>query len=163
VRFEPEGIHREAVAACCKSHRARIELVLEDVEIEHIGSTAVPGALTKGDLDLLVSVPEPRFSSAIDSLKDLYVVDQPENWSSTFASFRHEPEGDIPVGVQVVIAGSGDESLFLEWRDRLRSDAGLLERFNAFKRDQEGTDPDSYVEAKALFIESVLGRTPNAD
>ncbi len=163
MRFKPEEVNREAVAACFAEHRAAIEALIGGAQVEHVGSTAVPGALTKGDLDLLVRVPEERFSDAIDSLRSLYSVDQPENWSSTFASFRQEPGGDVPVGIQAVIAGSGDDSLFLEWRERLRSEPDLLERFNDFKRSQVGADPDRYVAAKARFIEGVLGRTPNTD
>jgi GrpB-like predicted nucleotidyltransferase (UPF0157 family) len=162
MRFELEQANREAVAASFQEHRNRIESLLPGVAVEHVGATAVPDALTKGDLDLLVAVSEARFPAAIDSLKDLYVVDQPENWTSTFASFKQVPEGEVPVGIQVVIVGSGDQSLFLKWRGKLRSDPELLDRFNAFKRDQEGSDPGSYIEAKARFIESVLG-SPKGD
>lgn len=163
MRFEPEESNRAAVASCYAKHRAAIEALVPGAEIEHVGSTAVPGALTKGDLDLLVRVPEQHFAAAIESLKAELVVDQAENWSSTFASFRPPSEGEIPVGIQVVIAGSGDDALFLEWRERLRSEPELLERFNRFKLGQAGAEPDHYVAAKAAFIEAVLGRTPNTD
>jgi GrpB-like predicted nucleotidyltransferase (UPF0157 family) len=157
VEFRPEQANREAVAKAFDEHRAVIEALLPAAEVEHIGSTAVPGALTKGDLDLLVRVPEGRFDSAHAALRNRYAVDQPQKWTSRFASFKQEPAGEIPVGVQLVVAGGTDDALFVAWRDRLRADPDLLERFNAFKRGQVGADPDDYIEAKAQFIEAVIG------
>lgn len=163
MRFEPEKSNRQAVAALFARHREALEELLPDADVKHIGSTAVHGALTKGDLDLLLRVPEQRFAEVIETMKEAYAVDQSENWSSTFASFEPREQGEIPVGIQVVIAGSDDDLLFLEWRQRLRDDSALLERFNDFKRSQVGADPDDYVDAKAAFIESVMGRAPNTD
>ena len=57
VRIRPADELRVAVAAAIAGHSARIDAALPGVEIEHVGSTAIPGALTKGDLDLLVRVP----------------------------------------------------------------------------------------------------------
>jgi uncharacterized protein len=43
--------------------------MVPEAEIEHIGATSVPGALTKGDVDLLVSVPAERFGAAVAALE----------------------------------------------------------------------------------------------
>jgi hypothetical protein len=54
--------------------------------------------------------------------------------------------------------GSHDESLFIEWRQRLTAEPELLAEYNALKRGQVGADPDAYVSAKAGFIEARIGR-----
>ena len=157
MKFRPEEANREAVISTFDDHRCAITALLPAAEVEHIGSTAVPGALTKGDLDLLVRIPSSQFDSAVAALRRRYAVNQPRSWTSQFASFKQEPADEIPVGVQLVIAGGKDDALFLAWRDRLRTDPGLRERFNAFKRGQVGAGPDEYIEAKAEFIEAELG------
>ena len=157
MQFCPEEENREAVAAAFEAHRDAILELLPGAQIEHVGATAVPGALTKGDLDLLVRVPRDEFEAAVTVLRERYAVNQPQNWTAEFASFEQQPAGEIPVGVQLVIAGGSDDALFLEWRERLRSDADLRGRFNAFKRRQSGAGPDEYIEAKAQFIEAELG------
>jgi GrpB-like predicted nucleotidyltransferase (UPF0157 family) len=157
MQFRPEEANREAVNSTFEDHRWAITALLAEAEVEHIGSTAVPGALTKGDLDLLVRVPHSQFDSAVAALRRRYAVNQPQSWTSQFASFKQEPADEIPVGVQLVTAGGKDDALFLAWRDRLRADSGLRERFNAFKRGQVGAGSDEYIEAKAEFIEAELG------
>jgi GrpB-like predicted nucleotidyltransferase (UPF0157 family) len=157
MQFRPEEENRKAVAAAFEVHRDGIAELLPAAQIEHIGATAAPGSLTKGDLDLLVRVATGEFDAAVTALRERYAVNQPESWTPEFASFEQEPAGEIPVGVQLVIAGGSDDSLFLEWRDRLRSDSELRERFNAFKRGQTGAEPGEYIEAKARFIEAELG------
>ncbi len=157
MQFRPEEENREAVAAAFEEHREAISPLLPGARIEHIGATAVPGALTKGDLDLMVSVAPGDFEAAVVALRRRYAVNQPGNWSPRFASFEQLPSGAVPVGVQLVVLGSRDEKLFTEWRDRLRGDPELRQRFNAFKRGQTGAEPDEYIAAKARFIEAELG------
>jgi GrpB-like predicted nucleotidyltransferase (UPF0157 family) len=95
---------------------------LPDAEIEHVGSTAILGALTKRDLDLLVRVEPGSCDDAVAGLHGLCAVDQPENWTSTFASFRDPRSADPPVGLQLVVADSADDTLFGPFRDALVDD-----------------------------------------
>ena len=126
VRIRPAGELRVVVAAAIARHSARIGAALPGVEIEHVGSTAIPGALTKGDLDLLVRVPAERFDVAVAALRDLYAIHQPENWTPTYASFVDGASHDPPVGVQLAVAGSADDALFAPFRDALIADPALL-------------------------------------
>ncbi len=48
---------------------AGLRVLLPEAELDHIGATAVPGALTKGDLDILVRVSPPAFPAAVEVLK----------------------------------------------------------------------------------------------
>ncbi len=127
MEFVGEEENRAAVERLFERHRDDLRRLIPGASVEHIGSTAVPGALTKGDLDLLVAVPAEAFVEAVTALRSRFAVHQPEVWSDTFASFEQRPSGEVPLGVQLVVAGSEDESVFLTfiesrlWTRRMRS------------------------------------------
>lgn len=52
VTFLAEERIRGAVKRALARHRRRLQRLLPLADIVHVGSTAVPGSLTKGDLDL---------------------------------------------------------------------------------------------------------------
>jgi len=118
--------------------------------------SGVRGALTKGDLDLLVRVEPGDFDAAVAGLRSLYVVEQPENWTATFASFADPQAADPPVGVQLAVADSADEALFGPFRDALVADPALLAEYNALKLQHDGEDYERYTDVKAEFIKRVL-------
>jgi hypothetical protein len=136
VRIRPEAELRASVAVALGDHGARIAARLPGVEIEHVGSTSIPGALTKGDLDLLVRVDAAGFDAAVVTLRGLYAVHQPENWTPTYASFLDPAAVDPPVGVQLAIRGSADDLLFAPFRQALIDDpaAARVQRPEAVAR-----------------------------
>jgi GrpB-like predicted nucleotidyltransferase (UPF0157 family) len=144
------------VRAAFAEHRRRVLELLPEAEVEHVGSTAIRGALTKGDLDLLVRVEPGDFDAAVAGLRGLYAVDQPENWTATFASFADPQAADPPVGVQLAVAGSADDALFAPFRDALVGDPALLAEYNALKLRSDGEDYDRYTDVKAEFVKRVL-------
>ena len=147
-----------AAAECVGEHGARIERVLPGADVVHVGSTAVPGALTKGDLDLMVRVPADRFEKAADALRSVYSIHQPENWTATYASFLDPEAADPPVGVQLVVTESDDEALFEPFIAALREDPALLADYNALKRRLDGSDYETYTAAKSEFIERAMSK-----
>jgi GrpB-like predicted nucleotidyltransferase (UPF0157 family) len=160
IRIRREEELRVAVAAAFETHRARISALLPDAEIEHVGSTSIPGALTKGDLDLLVRVEVTEFEMAVQAVRAMYAVHQPENWTPTYASFVDPAASDLPVGVQVAVRGSADDRLFGPFREAMIADPALLAAYNRLKLDLDGEDYEHYTEAKGAFVEEVLGRLP---
>jgi GrpB-like predicted nucleotidyltransferase (UPF0157 family) len=145
---------RERVAAIFARRRAELEGMLPGARIEHVGSTAVPGSLTKGDLDICVIVSGEEFERASRVVADRFVVHQPENWSATLASFTAPSEDGIDVGVQLVPAGSADERHFVGWRDRLRGDPELRARYDELKRRHQTDGMDAYRAAKEQLIQA---------
>ena len=125
------------------------------VQVEHIGATSVPGALTKGDLDLLVRTEKQDFAETVERLTKLYAIHQPENWSEEFASFKEESHADLPVGVQVVAAGLAVDH-FVRIRDLLIAQPALLAQLNELKGSFEGRGMEEYRLAKATFFEQLL-------
>jgi GrpB-like predicted nucleotidyltransferase (UPF0157 family) len=143
---------REQVGTLFARRRAELVELLPGARIEHIGSTAVPGSLTKGDLDICVIVEGEEFERASRSLAERFEIHQPENWSATLASFTAPSEDGIDVGVQLVPAGSADERHFVGWRDRLRSDPELRARYDELKRRHQDGGMDAYRGAKERLI-----------
>jgi GrpB-like predicted nucleotidyltransferase (UPF0157 family) len=158
MRLRPEEETRAEVEGLFAARRAEIERSIPGAEVRHIGATAIPGSLTKGDLDLLVSVPAAEFATAAKALKGRYAINQPEVWSETFASFEERPSGPIAVGVQLAAAGSADEEMFIRWRDLLRADPDLRRRYDEVKLAAVDDGVDGYRAAKARFIESHCDR-----
>ncbi len=156
LRFRPGSELWPLVDRAFQRHSREIRTLVPLAQVEHVGATAVPGSLTKGDVDLLVRVPGDGLAAAAGSLQARYVADQPENWTSTFASFLVDEPEDIPVGVQVVAAGSRIDSAFSALRRALRGRPELVERGNELKRRHEGGEPAPYAVAKRRYLEDIL-------
>jgi GrpB-like predicted nucleotidyltransferase (UPF0157 family) len=145
---------RGRVAGVFGRRRVGLEGMLPGARIEHVGSTAVPGSLTKGDLDICVIVEGGEFERASRALAGRFEIHQSENWSATLASFTAPSEDGIDVGVQLVPAGSADELHFVGWRDRLRADPELRARYDELKRRHQNGGMDAYRAAKEKLIQA---------
>ena len=64
VKFVDEAKVRETVLRVFDELRNGVAALLPDAEIERIGSTSTPGALTKGDLDICVLVEQKRLPAS---------------------------------------------------------------------------------------------------
>jgi GrpB-like predicted nucleotidyltransferase (UPF0157 family) len=69
---------RGRVAEVFARRRVELEAMLPGARIEHVGSTAVPGSLTKGDLDICVVVEGAEFERASRVLAERFEIHQPE-------------------------------------------------------------------------------------
>lgn len=135
-----------------EKNEEQIMRVLWFVDIQHIGSTAIPGSITKGDVDLNVRVKLKDFEKAKEELEKLYEINQPENWTPNFASFKNDTGFVLPVGVQLTIIGSKSDE-FVKLRDLLINNSHLLEEYNQMKLKYEDKDMDEYRKEKAAFFE----------
>ena len=156
VHFHSECSRRDAVAAAFAVHRQQLEELLPGAEVQHIGSTAVPGSLTKGDLDINIRVPPGEFASTAAVLAASYPANAGSSRSATFRSFADDAARP-PLGIQLT-AISGPEDFFCLIRDHLQSHPGINEEYNDLKRRCEGTDMEDYRRAKSLFLEDLLAR-----
>ncbi|HKF82049.1 MAG TPA: GrpB family protein [Solirubrobacterales bacterium] len=157
MELRDEAEIRPAVEAALERERQRIARLLPGADVQHIGSTAIPGSLTKGDLDILVRVAGREFAAASPALSEIYEVHQPEEWQDDFASFALSPGGEIAVGVQLVVEAGESDRLFLGFRDLLRSHPELRDAYNQLKNAHRDDSVDSYREAKAKFIGEAMG------
>lgn len=123
--------------------------------VEHIGSSAIPSAISKGDLDIFVGVPPGRFSRSITRLERVGYSEKLDTLRTDSLCMLVTSKYACDVAIQLVANGTYFE-MFLEFRDALRQDARLVAEYNAVKRHSEHLDEDEYRSNKAAFIERVL-------
>jgi GrpB-like predicted nucleotidyltransferase (UPF0157 family) len=139
---------------------ADIAALLPDLEVHPIGATAIPDAITKGDIDVLLRVPKARFLSTTAQIASRFSIKQPENWTAEFSSFGEDDRYALPVGIQIVVEDSTEDFL-LYLRDRLRDDPALLAAYNRCKQRAVGRGKEAYWEGKNAFFQVLLqGFTP---
>lgn len=151
LHFKTSSEFKQMADSLFNQEKRRLQLFVYDADIQHIGGTAVPELLTKGDLDINVRVKQEDFILTIENLKKIYAVNQPENWTNTFASFKDDNSFELPLGVQVTVINS-PQDFFVKHRDTLLNNPKLVKDFNELKNDYEGKDMDSYRTAKMEFL-----------
>jgi GrpB-like predicted nucleotidyltransferase (UPF0157 family) len=123
--------------------------------LEHIGSSAIPGADSKGDLDVCLLVPQARHEEAVGILLATGYTAQVNTLRTAELCMLIESDPALEHAVQVVAQGSSFTN-FIVFRDLLRSSPQLVERYNAVKREAATFGEDAYRERKREFIEKVL-------
>jgi GrpB-like predicted nucleotidyltransferase (UPF0157 family) len=146
--FEEANAFADAVIARLRS------LLREAVEIRHIGATAVPGCLTKGDIDIVVRADAANFAAVRERLEAHYEKNLGSPRDESFASYS-DGSARFPLGIQLVLRGSEHDN-FHSFTDRLTQSEKLLAAYNALKRDYAGADMDTYRAAKGQFISRAL-------
>lgn len=123
-------------------------------EVLHIGSTAVPGCLTKGDLDVVVRVARDDFDAADTALAARFTRNLGSIRTNEFAAF--EDEACTPhLGIQLT-SKDGTFDGFHLFAAALRNDPALVRRYNALKLAHDGQPMDQYRAAKDAFVAEVM-------
>lgn len=142
-----DTIVEEARAACRRVRRQLAGLGIEG-EVVLTGGASVPGALTKGDIDLHLRVPPSSFDDAVARLRTEYPTASPWAWAATLAVF--DVPSTRPTGLAVTPVGSEHDLRFSRAWQRLRTDPVLLEEYNSLKTDSFGAA--SYEDRKSAFF-----------
>ena len=147
-----------------REERDRLRRVLGDgVAIEHIGSTAVEGLGGKGIIDVMVGVKGDikRLRPVLPGLQEAG-YDFREHASSEHRLFLQKDYGEGEGARRVhlhVVGGHGKEwEKLLKFRDRLRQEPELRERYGAMKRraaEECKGDKQHYRRMKAEFFRSL--------
>ena len=120
-------------------------------ELVLTGAASIPGALTRGDVDLHLRVAPADFEAAVDRLSRVYEVGSPQAWAATLAVF--DLPRARPTGLAVTPVGSEHDLRFATTWRALRRRPELLQAYNAMKRGSIGGD--GYDEAKSAFFTSI--------
>lgn len=137
-----------------QKYQASIIAILPTARVEHIGASSISGAISKGDLDILVAVSTDEFEMAIQAILALGFKEKLDTLRTPeLCMLESMSENDI--AIQLISTGSQFED-FLSFRDALRTDFDLLQQYNQLKRRFEGKSHSSYMAAKSKFIEQVL-------
>jgi GrpB-like predicted nucleotidyltransferase (UPF0157 family) len=155
AEYDPRWPERFALEA------ARIRRVLAQpaLEIEHHGSTAVPGLAAKPVIDMLVAVDSmtvaERHAAAL--IDDGYEAVEPryrEMWPERIVVIRRE-HGQRVCHVHLMLRGHPIWKRLLAFRDHLRAHPEVAGQYAALKRSlagAHGADRHAYMTAKGDFI-----------
>lgn len=133
--------------------------------VEHIGSTAVPGLAAKPIVDLMASVTDVDAVAAQAPLPGWSHV-PPELDLRPWRRFFVKPDASgrrRAAHLHVIAAGHARWTDQIRFRDALRRDGVLAQRYEELKRrlaEQHGHDREAYTHGKAEFVASVLAGTP---
>lgn len=140
-------------------HRRRIldALAAVDVEIEHIGSTSVPGLAAKPIVDIVVTVPD--ITAEEDYLDQLLAA----GYELRVREPRHRLVRTPARDVHVHLYGRGDAAVdeYLLLRDHLRTDANDRALYESVKRSlisHPWGDMNDYADAKNDVIRTIKAR-----
>ncbi|RBY79707.1 GrpB family protein [Blastococcus sp. TF02A-26] len=137
--------------------RIRAALGSAALDVEHIGSTSVPGLAAKPIVDVLVVVAdvedEPAYLPALEDAGFVLRVREPEH------RMVRTPGRDVHV--HLYAAGHRAIADYLDLRDWLRHDRADRELYARTKRDlarRPWSDMNDYADAKTDVIREVLQR-----
>jgi GrpB-like predicted nucleotidyltransferase (UPF0157 family) len=154
VSFLPEGHFRSRVLRRFEQLKAELVTLIPGADIQHVGSTAIPGSLTKGDLDIQVRVLAPTYPAAKQRLSEVYDVNEGGFVAEDAVSFE-DYSGTPSVGIHLTVIG-GCADIQWRFRDLLVASESLRREYDDLKRQFEGQSMASYREAKEGFVTRVL-------
>ncbi|MDA3452814.1 MULTISPECIES: GrpB family protein [Acinetobacter] len=153
VFLEPEQ-YQQRCAQLFNSYQKDISTLLPFAKIEHIGSSAIPNAISKGDLDIYIEVKPDQFKFAIERLKTLNFIEK-QNTLRTHELCMLESLNNDDVAFQIVVTNSVF-TFFLTFKNKLISSPKLVNEYNELKLQCSHLDPDQYRTIKSDFINRVL-------
>jgi GrpB-like predicted nucleotidyltransferase (UPF0157 family) len=127
---------------------------LPGAHVEHVGSTAVPGCIGKGDVDVVVRVGSGEFEAARSILDGRLPRSSRNDATERYAEYDYARREQV-VSVHLV-AVDGTHDVFHQFKTLLLTQPGLVAQYNSLKRVWDGREMEGYRLAKAQFIESVL-------
>lgn len=133
------------------------------VDIHHVGSTAVPGLAAKPEIDLLVVVSSQGDEANVDRAMATLGYVRGRNLSDGHHFYRRDVGGVRTHKVHVCLTGHWQISRMLRFRDMLRQDNGLRQRYQNLKLELEAANKHGiaeYLAQKAPFIDAVVGSPP---
>lgn len=157
VAYDPDWPARFAAEAA----RLRSSLGATAADIEHVGSTAVPGLASKPVIDIGIAVTsEAAADSCITPLEALgYEYRGPHGDDPHRRYYVRNVDGARAIQIHLYIMPANAWDQHLAFRDALRANPALAAEYEAEKyrvADAVGWDKREYSEAKGPFVQRVL-------
>ncbi|MDM0040509.1 GrpB family protein [Variovorax sp. J22G21] len=133
------------------------------IDVQHFGSTAIPGMTAKPVIDILAGVESMAVADALAGplLQSHYTTSAGFNATLTNRRwFMRWADGRRTHHLHVVVHGGDEWQRRLRFRDALRADGALAARYGALKNDLavlHRVDREAYTDAKTAFVAAVLG------
>ncbi|MEC0094344.1 GrpB family protein [Paenibacillus macquariensis] len=157
VNFSEHIIFHEKAEKLFLEQKALIEVVIPKADVQHVGSTAIPNSLTKGDLDIQVRVKPEEFLSAVHALSKLYSLNDGSIRTDSFRALKDDTTDPL-LGIQLTVINS-EFDLFWKFRDVLLMNDSYRVKYDELKKDFEGKEMDDYRVGKNTFFEWLM-QTP---
>ena len=133
------------------------------LDIQHFGSTAIPGIPAKPIIDLLAGVESMAVAdSLVEPLLDSCYTTSAE-FNATLTDrrwFMRWADGHRTHHLHLVVLGGTEWRRRLRFRNTLRADTELAHRYALLKEEvaaQHRMDREAYTRAKSEFVLSVVG------
>ncbi|OYO05340.1 GrpB family protein [Enemella evansiae] len=151
--------HDPAWATGYAGHAARIRKAVGKVavDIQHIGSTAVPGLAAKPIIDILVTVPDVTVEE--DYLEPLIAAGYVLRVREPGHRLVRTVEQDVHIHIFEIDDPAARE--YLLFRDHLRADESDRQLYESTKRElltRDWSHMNAYADAKTDVIESIKAR-----
>ncbi|CAD7056003.1 GrpB family protein [Pseudorhizobium halotolerans] len=147
------------------AEKVRVQRVFApQVDVEHVGSTAVPGLAAKPEIDLLV-VSDHQDEDRVDQEMASLGYERGKNLSVGHMFYRRDVGGIRTHKVHVCRPGHWQVFRMLRFRDMLREDGKLRHKYQRLKLELEARNESGikeYLADKAPFIDAVVGPPPEA-
>ena len=133
------------------------------LDVQHFGSTAIPGMPAKPIIDLLGGVASMAVADAlmVPLLQSHYTTSAEFNTTLTDRRWLMRwADGRRTHHLHLVVMGNAEWLRRLRFRDALRVDPSLAERYAQLKSElvaKHRADREAYTQAKTEFVLSVLG------
>lgn len=155
MKFLAPELYQERVSVLYSQVSNILKLQLPYAKIDHIGSSAIKNAYSKGDLDILVRVDAANFEKSRKIIEQLgYQVKQGNLRTSSLCMLESLDE-NADVAIQLIASGSEFE-FFITFRDILNTTPELVVQYNNLKISSTGLTPEEYRHKKSIFIENIL-------
>jgi hypothetical protein len=123
-------------------------------ELVLVGGSSVPGALTRGDVDLHLRVPPDDFVRVVDRLRAMDDVVRPDIWEPTLATFA--VAAPLATGLAATPLDSEHDRRFTRTWRLLAADADLLAEHNSLKLTAVALGEVEYERRKSAFFDRVV-------
>lgn len=136
----------------------KVQQLLPHAHIEHIGASAIPGLISKGDLDIYVALDESDINQAIELLKTLNFRVKSNTLRTSQLCMLESTNGD-DTAIQLVANGS-EFTNFLHFKYALLTHEHLRCQYNTLKSKCEQLSAEHYRQIKSAFIQYLLMQYP---
>lgn len=155
MEFIAPHIYQPQLTLLFKNYKQQILSLIPHATVEHIGSSAISNAYSKGDLDILVSVSSQHFESSIEKLKILNFIEQQNTFCSHQLCMLVSKKKNEDIAFQVMTDDS-PYLCFLTFTNILNKHQHLVFQYNKLKLLCKHLKEDEYREIKSRFIMQVL-------
>ncbi|WP_137819628.1 GrpB family protein [Pseudomonas sp. 2FG] len=137
----------------------------ELIGIHHVGSTAVPGLAAKPEIDILVEVSEHLNEPSRQNVMGGLGYVRGSDLSEGHHFYRRDVDGVRTHKIHICITGHSQIGRMLRFRERLRRDPAIRQRYQELKLELETSNTGGigeYLARKAPFIDEVMAESTSS-